>query len=230
MLETLSIQGYLCYNDNMSKNASDAVNQQGSPLPILLNWNDPSETTRRTPFSKGDVKAYLLGSLHDGTFSSNKRFRISQKGTDWLKFLQKLFSFLGYRSWIYKEGKNRDVYVLETLANFLDFKFNPLELKKENEKICYIRGFFDAEGGIPRDSKARFYIQLVQSDKDKIEKLKKILSDLKIETGKIHNPSYKRDPTHWRLYILANSQKEFVKKIGSWHPRKIKTLRERMKI
>ena len=70
----------------------------------------------------------------------------------------------------------------------------------------------------------------MQSDKDKIEKLKTILSSLGIMTGKIHNPSYRRDPNHWRLYILANSHKEFVKKIGSWHPRKIKTLEERMKI
>jgi hypothetical protein len=124
----------------MSKNVSSADNQQGS-------LRDPSETTRRAPL----LKAYLLGALHDGTFSSNRRFRISQVGTDWLEILQKLFSQLGYKSWIYKEGKYRRVYVLETLANFLDFGFNPLKLKTDGERICYIRGFFDAEGGIPRN-------------------------------------------------------------------------------
>ena len=105
-----------------------------------------------------------------------------------------------------------------------------LKLKTENEKIAYIRGFFDAEGGIPRNAKDRFYIQLVQSDKGKLEKLKKILTELKIATGKIHNPSYKRDPNHWRLYILARSHELFVRKVRSWHPRKISTLRERMMI
>ncbi|MDP2864560.1 MAG: LAGLIDADG family homing endonuclease, partial [bacterium] len=186
----------------------------------------PSETTRRAPL----IKAYLLGTLHDGTFSSNKRFRISQVGTDWLRILQGLFRKLGYNSWIYKEGKYRKVYVLETLANFLDFNFNPLELKTEEEKIGYIKGFFDAEGGIPRDEKARFYIQLVQNDREKLVKIKKVLNDLKIEAGKIHNPSQSVDPDYWRIYILAKSQQVFLRKIGTWHPRKIKTLKKRMMI
>jgi len=207
----------------MSKNASDAVNQQGS-------LRDPSETTRQAPFSEEAIRAYLLGSLHDGTFSGNKRFRISQKGTDWLEVLRKLFTKLGYNSWIYKEGKDREVYVLETLADFLDFKFNPLRLERKEEKINYIKGFFDAEGGIPRDSKARFYIQLTQNDKEKLQKLKSILKDLGIRTGKIHNPSYKVDANYWRMYVLADSQERFIEKINSWHPRKIKTIRERMKI
>lgn len=207
----------------MSENVADAANQQGSP-------RDPSETTRQASFSKKAIKAYLLGSLHDGTFSANKRFRISQKGTDWLEILQKLFNQLGYSAWIYKEGKDRKVYVLETLADFLDFKFNPLQLKNRLEKINYIKGFFDAEGGIPKDYKSRFYIQLTQNDKGKLEKLKEILKDLGINTGKIHNPSYKVDPDYWRMYVLAESQRKFIKEINSLHPRKIKTIRERMKI
>jgi len=207
----------------MSKNASSVDNQQGSLRQLA---DDPSETTRQAP----QIKAYLLGALHDGTFSSNKRFRISQIGTDWLKILQGFFRKLGYNSWIYKEGKHRKVYVLETLADFLDFNFNPLEMEKEEEKIGYIRGFFDAEGGIPKDEKARFYIQLVQNDKEKLIKIKKLLNDLKIETGKIHNPSQFIDPDYWRMYILAKSHQAFLIKIGSWHPRKIKTLKKRMVI
>ena len=205
----------------MREKVSSADNQQGS-----RRSGDPSETTRRAPL----IKAYLLGALHDGTFSSNKRFRISQVGTDWLKILQGFFRKLGYNSWIYKEGKYRKVYVLETLANFLDFNFNPLELKTEEEKIGYIKGFFDAEGGIPRDEKARFYIQLVQNDRGKLVKIKKLLNDLRIETGKIHNPSQSVDPDYWRMYVVAKSQQSFLKKIGTWHPRKIKALRKRMVI
>lgn len=213
----------------MSKKAFSADNQQGSEH-IKRYVLRPSETTRRAPLSKKVIESYLLGALHDGTFSSNERFRISQKGTEWLKVLEKLFGKLGYNSWIYKEGSDRKVYVLETLADFLDFKFDPLQLKKKEKKIGYIRGFFDAEGGIPRNSMARFYIQLTQNNKEKIEKLKKLLTDLGIKTGKIHNPSRKVMPNYWRMYILASSQKTFIKKISSWHPRKIKTLRKRMKI
>ena len=211
---------------NMGKKASSAVNQQGSPDFI----EDPSETTRRAPFSEKAIKSYLLGALHDGTFSSNERFRISQKGKKWLRLLQKLFKQLEYNAWIYKEGKDRKVYVLETLANFLDFNFNPLLLKTREEKVCYLRGFFDSEGGIPRNETARFYIQLVQNDKEKLKKLKSLLDDLEIKTGKIHNPSEKIDPDYWRMYVLASSQNKFLRKINSWHPRKIKTLRKRMKI
>jgi len=207
----------------MSKNISSADNQQGSLRRLA---DDPSETTRQAP----SIKAYLLGALHDGTFSSNKRFRISQIGTDWLKILQGLFRKLGYNSWIYREGKYRKVYVLETLANFLDFNFNPLELKTKEEKVGYVKGFFDAEGGIPRNEKARFYIQLVQNDKGKLEKLKVLLNDLGIETGKIHNPSRSVDPDYWRMYIPVKFQQAFLIKIGSLHPRKIKTLTRRMVI
>ena len=203
----------------MREKVFGADNQQGS-------LRDPSETIRRAP----SIKAYLLGALHDGTFSSNKRFRISQVGTDWLKILQGLFRKLGYNSWIYKEGKYRRVYVLETLADFLDFNFNPLKLETDDEKIGYVKGFFDAEGGIPKDEKARFYIQLVQNDREKLVKIKEILNGLKIETGKIHNPSYSVDPDYWRMYIPAKSQQSFLKKIGTWHPRKIKTLKRRMVI
>jgi intein-encoded DNA endonuclease-like protein len=44
----------------------------------------------------------------------------------------------------------------------------------------YLRGFFDAEGGIPRNGK-RFYIQLAQKDYEKMTALKKMLSDIGIE-------------------------------------------------
>ncbi|MDD3497965.1 MAG: LAGLIDADG family homing endonuclease [Candidatus Moranbacteria bacterium] len=211
----------------MSDKVSSAGNQQGSRS--IFNRIDPSETTRQTPFSQKEVKAYFLGALHDATFSSNRRYRFSQKGTDWLLVLKKQLKDIGYNSWIYREGKNRSVYVLETLASFLDFKVDPTKFKTIKEKISYIRGFFDAEGGIPRNG-GRFYIQLVQSDKEKINKLKIILDELEIKTGKIHNPSKRVDPNYWRIYVLSDSHKKFAEIINSWHPRKIKILRKRMKI
>jgi len=212
----------------MSENATSAVNQQGSRLEYK--WADPSETTRRAPVSRKLIEAYLLGAIHDGTLNKKKRFRISQKGTKWLNLLRNLFYEIGYNSWIYKEGKNRDVNVLETLAGFLDMKFNPKELRTMEEKRFYIRGFFDAEGGVPKDKDDRFYIQLTQKDKVKLLWIKKSLSELAIKTGKIHNPSVRIDPDYWRIYVLASSQNDFMRKIGSWHPRKIRIFRNRTKI
>jgi intein/homing endonuclease len=205
----------------MSDKASSAGNQQGS-------LRDPSETTRQAP-ARDEIIAYLQGALHDATFNSNKRYRFSQKGTGWLKVLQKLLSKIGHKSWIYQEGRTRSVFVLETLAKFLDFKFDPMKLNSAEEKSGYIRGFFDAEGSIPRQ-KGRFYIQLAQKDKIKIVKLKKILQNLGIKTGKIHNPSGKVDPDYWRIYVLAEGHQKFLQEIGSWHPRKEKIIKSRLKI
>lgn len=205
--------------------ATKTDNQQGS-RPDLVRV-DPSETTRRPPLVVKIIKAYLQGALHDGTFSSNERFRFSQKGTGWLKLLRRLFKRIGYNAWLYREGKTREVYVLETLAHFLDFRFNPLRLKTKAEKASYIRGFFDAEGGIPHNRKARFYIQLVQKDRKKIQKIKTMLANLEIHSGEIHNPSRRVDPDYWRIFILSRSRRDFVKSIGSWHPAKEKILAQR---
>ncbi len=211
----------------MSENASGADNQQGSFRQLADN---PSETTRQAPAFQKIIMAYFLGALHDGTFSSNGRFRISQKGDDWLKILRSFLKEIGFSAWIYQEGRTRDIYVLETLAKFLDFQFNPEYLKTQEEKTAYIRGFFDAEGGIPHNKQDRFYIQLTQKDRAKIEKIKFILDGLGIQTGKIHNPSYRVDPNYWRIYILAKSHKLFIEKVGSWHPKKISILKNRVMI
>ena len=212
----------------MRKKATNADNQQGSPS--TASRSDPSETTRRSPLFKRIIKAYFLGALHDGTFSSNHRFRISQKGTAWLIILRKLLKEIEYNSWIYKEGATRDVYVHETLASFLDFRFNPLALKASGEKIAYVRGFFDAEGGITHRRKAPFYIQLVQKNKQKLELLKRLLIEVRIQVGEIHNPSVRVDPEYWRMFVLAGSRQRFIRLIGSWHPRKILILNKRMVI
>ena len=189
---------------------------------------DPSETTRRAP-CKEELQAYLLGALHDASLNKKKRYRFTQKGIEWLTFLQKLFQELGYKSWIYREG-SRDVHTLETLASFLDFGFDPLTLVTDAGKAAYIRGFFDAEGGVPRNKEAKFYVQLVQKDRIKIEKLVRMLDTLDISTGKIHNPSERVDPEYWRVYVSAKSHKDFASKIGSEHPLKKKILQTRVMI
>jgi hypothetical protein len=190
---------------------------------------NPSETTRRAPYSKKEMQAYLQGALHDATLNKGKRYRFTQKGTVWLSFLKEMFHKLGYKSWIYREGK-REVYTLETLTPFLDFKFDPLALKTVVEQKAYIKGFFDAEGGVPHEAHAKFYIQLVQKDKVKIEKIASLLNSMSIQTGKIHNPSVRVDPDYWRVYVRSISHKDFALIIGSAHPLKAKIFRKRMMI
>ncbi len=153
-----------------------------------------------------------------------------QKGTEWLEVLKNLLGEIGYKSWMYREGKDRDVYALETTAEFLDFGLDPMQLDDRAKQIAYIRGFFDAEGGIPRQLQSKFYIQLVQKDQKKIQKLKAMLSALGVSTGTIHNPSEKVDPDYWRIFVSTKSHRLFAQTISSWHPRKYVIFQERMMI
>ncbi len=210
----------------MSENVFSADNQQGSRSIIGI---DPSETTRRTPNTKFEIIAYLNGALGDASLNKGKRIRFVQKEKEWLEYLQVLLKKINCNSWMYKEGKDRNVYVLETLCTDLDFSFDVSKLSNSKEKSFYVRGFFDAEGGVPR-TKDRFYIQLVQKNLNKIEQLKSLLSDLGIKSGKIHNPSKKVDPDYWRIFVSTNSHQRFAKIIFSSHPIKSKIFCERMKI
>lgn len=208
----------------MSENAIGADNQQATSVVI----EGASETIRQAPFTKGEIIAYLNGAIHDATLNKGKRIRFAQKEKGWLGILQRLLKVLGYNSWIYKEGQKRNVYVLETLCPKPDFHFDPSEFSAK-EKVAYIRGFFDAEGGIPHNGK-RFYIQLVQKNFQKIFLLRRLLENLGIKSGAIHNPSKRIDPNYWRIFVRTESQKKFAEKIGSHHPIKAKIFRERMKI
>ena len=98
------------------------------------------------------------------------------------------------------------------------------------EKIAYVRGYFDAEGGVPRNSANRFYIQFVQKDFEELEKVRNMLEELGIRCGKIHNPSIKVDPEYWRFFVRAQSYQRFIELIGSWHPIKGLFLQKGMKI
>ncbi len=202
----------------MSDNALSAGNQQGSSL---IGKSNPSETTRRSPFipavNEKEIYAYVHGAMHDASLNKGTRIRFGQKYPEWLETLKHLLRSVGANSWIYKEGKDRDLYILETVCKNLNFAFDPKVLNTEGEKIAYIRGFFDAEGGVPRNN-GTFYIQLVQKNFRKMETIKKILNQLGIRCGKIHNPSKKIDPYYWRVFVSRKSHKEFASVVGSWHP------------
>ena len=215
----------------MSENALSADNQQGSFRGFTHN---PPKTTRRTPFksgvlSKSEVYAYLQGAMHDASLNKKKRIRFGQKYPEWLDTLKDLLMSVGVNSWMYKEGKDREYYILETVCKDLHFSFNPITLTTKGEKIAYIRGFFDAEGGIPQNG-GKFYIQLVQKNLPKMETLKNILADLGIQSGKIHNPSKQVNPDYWRFFVSTKNHKEFSSIIGSWHPIKAKIFSQRMMI
>jgi hypothetical protein len=174
-------------------------------------------------------QAYLPGALHDGTRSGlHHTPRFSQKGTEWLFPLATILTVLGHRSWTYQEGKTRAVYVLETSASFLDIEFDPDRLRSQPEKIAYVRGYFDAEGGLSQSPEARFYAQFTQKDRVELGKVKAILEELGIACGKLHIPSVRVDPDYWRFYVRTMLHLAFASRIGSWHPIKERILRRMM--
>lgn len=137
-------------------------NTEGT-LPV---GGDSVETTRQRLLQA--VKAYLLGAIHDAT-ERKLTFRISQKHKVYPAFIKKLLAKIGKKAWIYKEGKARKVYIVEFSKAFLKgFKVNSLE-----EKKYYIKGYFDAEGGITKNSKLRLYIYFAQKDKLDLEEVRK---------------------------------------------------------
>lgn len=177
------------------------------------------------------MQAYLYGAFHDGTISRlHRTFRFCQKEREWLEMIQNMLKESGFNSWIYREGNNRSLYILETTASFLNEKRLPTSFPTKAEKACYIRGYFDAEGGIPRDESHWLYIQLSQKNSVELQQLKTILEELGIKCGNVHIPSQRVDPNYFRFFISRSSHQDFIRIINSWHPRKQKILNLRMKI
>ena len=166
------------------------------------------------------TKAYLLGMMHDGT-KHKTTYRIAQKGATFAKMLSLGIKRLGGRAWVYQEGKRRDVYITEFSQTLL----HNITLKTDQDKLDYVRGYFDAEGGIAKSSKVRFYIYFAQKNFDDLSQVKTILEEFDIHTGVIHNPSKSIDPKYWRFFVKADSYKSFIRTIGSSHPGKKKYFR-----
>lgn len=162
--------------------------------------------------------SYLFGAAHDATISSRHgTVRFGQADVEWLNVLRLLLQERGQKAWMYREGSARKFWVLETSAKWLADRpsFSTPERRR-----AYARGYFDAEGGIPRNVAARFYIQFVQKDRADIVDLRTILEEEGIACGKLHQPSRNTDHPVWRFYVAAASQRDFVSRVGSWHPRK----------
>ncbi len=137
-----------------------------------------------------EARVYLLGAFRDGTFNRlHNTIRIAQSDIRWLRVLRVLFWKLGSQSWIYREG-DRNVWVVEMSCHLEHVHgFHGLR-----EQTAFVRGYFDAEGGMPTRSSDRFYIQIAQKNHADLEQVREILVNLGIRCGRIHNPSARVDP------------------------------------
>jgi hypothetical protein len=188
---------------------------------------DPSQGRALTPqrlhaellgTSVSGARAYLHGALHDATQSQlHRTIRFGQSDRRWLDVLAMLLRRLGQSSWQYREGRTRRFWILETSTRWLEV---PVGFHTSEERCAYARGYFDSEGGIPRNVKSRFYVQFVQKDREDLAQVRSGLEGLGIRCGRLHNPSARVDPNLWRFYVLAASHEDFIEQVGSWHPRK----------
>lgn len=166
------------------------------------------------------LKAYILGVLHDATVRKYT-YRVSQKSLEFVQQVAGFVKILGCKAWCYREGKQRDVFVVEFSKKVLD----NFVISSSDEKIAYIRGYFDTEGSVPRDPNARYYIYFAQKDLPDLQELKSYLEELGIVCGNIHTPSIRKDPDYFRFYVLSKSHDCFAHLIGSWHSVKSKYIR-----
>jgi len=196
------------------------MNPPASLQPNVIPDSTETEIDRATA---SEIASYLDGASRDGTYNRlHKTLRISQADVRWLQVLKHLLSRLGKRSWTYREG-TRNVWVIETTWR----PESSGTVGIQGDAAAFVRGYFDAEGGVPVAPHDRFYIQFVQKNHADLARTRDLLELLGVGCGRIHNPSARRDPDYWRFYVLATSHEQFIRTIGSWHPRKRRLLDER---
>ena len=216
-----------------SDKPASAGNQQGSRAPLDLSDALTPQRPHAELLAVGaeGLEVYLQGALKDGTYNaSHGTHRFGQSDVGWLRLIQQALRLLGHRSWIYREGSSRNFWVLETTAPFLSTEFDRKPLIGVDQGLHYVRGYFDAEGGMPRSAKARLYFQLSQKNRESLENVRDILESSGVRCGLLHNPSSRVDPDYWRFYVRSVSHFDFIVKVGSWHPRKRQLMIDRMKI
>jgi hypothetical protein len=130
----------------ISREVAESLNQAISLTPQRLH-------AELLEISASGARAYLHGAAHDATISSrHQTVRFGQSDVRWLFVLKVLLDGLGKRSWTYREGRSRSFWVLETSAAVL---VERPKFSTQEERFAYARGYFDAEGGMPRSPSLR---------------------------------------------------------------------------
>lgn len=190
-----------------------------------------------------EESAYLLGALRDATIDlrekKNYEIKIAQKDIRWLKLLQQLFEkYFQKLGRITNHVNNtsilriNDKTIVNEIAEISEMKVpqdnweTPLVIKNSPLpiQVAYLRGFFDAEGGLPKNPQTskQKYLSLSQKNKESLEFLRNILIKMEFNPtnlticGKV-----------WEFRLTRKKDiLKFIEEIGSWHPEK----RERLKL
>lgn len=159
--------------------------------------------------SHAECRAYLHGAMRDGTFNHlHGTIRIAQADLRWLKVLGVVIERMGSKSWIYREGGRR-VWVIESTC-----RLGALDLASPLQSAAFVRGYFDAEGGVPHETRsARLYIQITQKDRHDLGRVRGVLDLLGIRCGQLHNPSVRAEAAivtmSWAAYNRRGSCRSY---------------------
>lgn len=184
--------------------------------------------------------AYLLGAMRDATVDiregKNYEIKVSQKNMEWLQLIQEIFKkefgksgritrhMKGY--WILRINGKKFVEEITEISQIKIPQENwgtPGRIKQSKQRkiiISYIRGFFDAEGGLPRKvtKTSQKYIIFSQKNKESLEFIRKKLEEMNIKPTNLT-----RCGGVWEFRVTRKkSILEFIRIIGSFHPEKIK--------
>jgi intein-encoded DNA endonuclease-like protein len=185
---------------------------------------------------------YLAGAFRDGCISTQWQIKIKQKSRKYL--LNKIIPTLNQefdldlteRALYLQADANRRFYVAfkkkktwEQLRKVFSIPPDsatwgtPPFVKKLEKNLLrfYIQGFFDAEGGVPRNPmNSKLYITFTQRNRESLEFLKeKLHSKWGIVSGKLRISDSKS--LCWRFTITGlGSIKRFITEIGTEHPSK----------
>lgn len=194
--------------------------------------------------------AYLIGILRDGCFTRNKsnyiyRIRVYQKNKDLIDKIAKKFKNLFGKQPIIESDKRNGVWCLKLnskriynkLVTISDYPGNQQGWKIPNWilkstldiKKNYVKGFFDAEGGVPhveeRDVKKKdIRIHFSQGNKEVLNDIKEMINLFGIKGGKICGPYFKKgykNPMYAFIIHGVNEVTKFYHTFGSLHPLKI---------
>ncbi len=189
--------------------------------------------------------AYLAGALRDGTVIIRHGYdyevRLAQKSYEWLEFIDGIFKRnFGKGGVIYdeKRGASRLYYVLrifdkklvEELVELFNIKTpqtmweTPHLIKNASIELVihYVRGFFDAEGGLPRDPAhaKQYYISFDQANLEALTFIRDKLIQLGYRPTRITKTG-----GVWQFRLTRRRDiARFRNEIGSWHPEKKKRL------
>jgi LAGLIDADG-like domain len=162
----------------------------------------------------GEIRSYLAGASRDGYFNkTHETFRFTQKSHTYIFLIDCMLRGLGYSRCGWKEG-DREMHVLEA------YSFDPRGYvpATPKESAAFVRGYFDAEGGVPHKLEDRMYIQLCQKDWSDLSAVRERVVQAGITCGRLHNPSSGVDPNYWRFYVSCASHEEFWRRIRCCHP------------